>query len=128
MTGGTGQKFEAAATVTAGVASLAATLLSIVYERCCPVVQLVQPGLRSLPRHSPLQVLTRPVRTGRYGSRRKAERYLDARADALRRSRLLTLTPQQKLPETAAAAICRPHPAHVRAVRLTRRLRSRELS
>jgi hypothetical protein len=31
MTGGTGQKFEAAATVIAGVASLAATLLSIVY-------------------------------------------------------------------------------------------------
>jgi len=30
MRGGTGQKFEAAATVTAGVASLAATLLSIV--------------------------------------------------------------------------------------------------
>ena len=34
MRGGTGQKFEAAATVTAGVASLAATLLSIVYGPC----------------------------------------------------------------------------------------------
>jgi hypothetical protein len=32
MTGGTGQKLEAAATVIAGVASLVATLLSIVYE------------------------------------------------------------------------------------------------
>jgi hypothetical protein len=31
MTGGTGQKFEAAATITAGVASLIATLMSIVY-------------------------------------------------------------------------------------------------
>jgi len=31
MTGGTGQKFEAATTVVAGVASLIATLLSIVY-------------------------------------------------------------------------------------------------
>lgn len=30
MTGGTGQKFEAAATIVAGVASIAATLLSIV--------------------------------------------------------------------------------------------------
>jgi hypothetical protein len=30
MTGGTGQKFEAAATIIAGVASIAATLLSIV--------------------------------------------------------------------------------------------------
>lgn len=32
MRGGTGQKFEAAATVIAGVASLVATLMSIVYE------------------------------------------------------------------------------------------------
>jgi hypothetical protein len=31
MGGGTGQKFEAAATITAGVASLIATLMSIVY-------------------------------------------------------------------------------------------------
>lgn len=35
MRGGTGQKFEAAATVIAGVASLAATLLSIVYGTRC---------------------------------------------------------------------------------------------
>lgn len=31
MRGGTGQKFEAAATITAGVASIVATLMSIVY-------------------------------------------------------------------------------------------------
>jgi hypothetical protein len=30
MVGGTGQKFEAAATITAGVASLVATLMSMV--------------------------------------------------------------------------------------------------
>jgi hypothetical protein len=33
MTGGTGQKLEAAATWIAGVASIAATLMSIVYGR-----------------------------------------------------------------------------------------------
>ena len=32
MAGGTGDKFEAATTVIAGVASLAATLLSILYD------------------------------------------------------------------------------------------------
>lgn len=37
MRGGTGQKFEAAATITAGVASVLATLMSIVYGALCLV-------------------------------------------------------------------------------------------
>lgn len=41
MAGGTGQKFEAATTVIAGVASLAATLLSIVYGAALPIDHVV---------------------------------------------------------------------------------------
>jgi hypothetical protein len=41
MGGGTGQKFEAAATITAGVASIVATLMSIVYAS----LSLVNPAL-----------------------------------------------------------------------------------
>lgn len=68
MTGGTGQKFEAATTVIAGVASLAATLLSIVYANH-PEYLL---GTFSI---SVYAVCANPVRlTGQYGYKRK-ERY-----------------------------------------------------
>jgi hypothetical protein len=104
MAGGTGQKFEAAATWTAGVASIAATLLSIVYEFPLP---------RSIPRSSPsAQVLTRFFK--------QVNMVTDVRILHMQfQLYLLTATKQQKLSQTATPAICRPHPAHVRIVHST---------
>lgn len=104
MAGGTGQKLTYATTVVAGVASLSATLFSIVYAAL--------PSRLSLLHDSPILELT--SKTDQHGSKRMP---LNAQSVL---SGLVLTWPQQELQETAAAAIRRSHLANVSPARRCR--------